>query len=98
MPPLKAKCQQLQHKTNKRIVLRIQLDNATPHREKEFVKLMEEELGKMGGMLTYQPPNTPLSNCEDSAIFPAVAKKGTALGGLLHNGKYLKGEKLWAVI
>ena len=98
LPPLKAIFQRLEREMNKRIVPRTQWDNATPHRESELMKLMKEELENVGGMMTFQPPNCPLTNCYNSAVFPAVAKKGTALGGLLNRGKYLECKRLWQVI
>ena len=60
--------------------------------------MVKEEFDRLGWFFTFQPPNFPLSNVDDAAIFPAVAKAGTALGGLLHHGRYLQGETLWDVI
>ena len=60
--------------------------------------LVKEEFDKRGWLTTFQPPNTPLSNELDAAVFPAVAKKGSAISGLLHQGRHLECEKLWKVI
>ena len=45
-----------------------------------------------------QPANTPLSNVMDAAIFPALAKVGTALQGIMNGGRYLQCEKIWEVL
>ena len=64
----------------------------------QLLTLIKEEFDWLGWMLTFQPPNSPPCNCDDSAVFPALAKKGTALGGLLHYEKYLECEELWGVV
>ena len=75
-----------------------QWDKATPHRERILLKMIAALFKSLGWVLTFQPPNSPLCNMLNLAIFPAVAKDGTSIGNLLHGGWYLQCEKLWQVI
>ena len=48
--------------------------------------------------MTPQPSNSPLTNTLDAAIFPALAKKGSALQGLANGGRYLKTDQVWEIL
>ena len=91
-------CQQLEVQYQMRIHCRNQWDNATPHTESLLKKVIEEEFGKRGWVWTMQPANSPLTNLMDAAIFPALAKKGSAIQGVRHHGRYLQCEKIWEVL
>ena len=93
-PELLALVQRLASKTGKRIHVRGQWDNATPHLEKMLLQLIVELFGQYGWEWTTQPPNTPLANVDDAAIFPAIAKDVTSLGGMTNGGRYLQCEQL----
>ena len=45
-----------------------------------------------------QPNNTPLSNTKDAAMFQALAKEVSAIGGLEIGGRQLAGDKLWEAL
>ena len=56
---------------------------------------MKKEFNNRGWELRNQPPNSPITNTKDSAMFPSMAKMLTAYQGM-HNGSYylLQGEEL----
>ena len=98
MPALMELSQRLATQLGKKIHVRGQWDNATPHRESGLLSLIGELFGEHGWEWTMQPANTPLSNVMDAAIFPALAKVGTALQGIMNGGRYLQCEKIWEVL
>ena len=98
MPPLLDIVQKIGHETGKRVHVRGQMDNAGPHVEKHFRRLIVDLFGEYGWEWTYQPSNFPLLNIKDAAIFPALAKDVSRIGGLMHGGQYLESDKLWAVL
>ena len=97
-PELLALVQRLASKTDKRIHVRGQWDNATPHVEKMLLRLIVELFGQYGWEWTTQPANTPLANAGDAAIFPAFAKDVALLGGMTNGGQYLQCEQLWETL
>ena len=97
-PKLKEFCQQLEHNLGKRIHVRGQWDNASPHTERAVVRLIEELFTAEGWVWTTQPSNSPLTNILDAAIFPALAKYVSSLQGLYNAGRYLQCERLWEFV
>ena len=98
MPELNALCRELEQRYNMRIYVRGQGDNATPHCEKVFVQHMRAIFDARGWDFTYQPPNSPTTNNCDAAVFPSMAKEGSALQGILNGSRYLNPDKLWEVL
>ena len=98
MPKLTDLGQQLEHKYNKTIYARGQWDNATPLVEKLLLRLIAELFGDLGWEWTTQPANNPLSNVEDAALFPTLAKCVSKIQGSLYEGRHLQCEKLWEVL
>ena len=98
VPALLELCQRLEHQYGMRMIVRGQGDNASPHVESKFMQLIAGEFTSRGWHWTTQPSNSPLCNVCDAALFPALAKQVSALGGLLHGGRYLHSEKLWEVL
>eukprot|EP00978_Attheya_sp_CCMP212_P014295 scaffold36374_cov58-Attheya_sp.AAC.1 len=68
-------------------------DNATPHQDGKL-----KEFQDANWLFHYQPPNSPLTNVQDAAVFPAMAKRVTETQGLFNKGRYLQGEALWDAI
>ena len=95
LPSMDALAQQLTVCTGKRIVMVKQWDNATPHMCKDLKKWMKKEFNNRGWELRNQPPNSPITNTKDSAMFPSMAKMLTAYQGLHNGSHYLQGEELW---
>ncbi|OEU05754.1 hypothetical protein FRACYDRAFT_258384 [Fragilariopsis cylindrus CCMP1102] len=95
LPAMDALAQQLTVRTGKRIVMVKQWDNATPHMCKHLKKWMKKEFNNRGWELRNQPPNSPITNTKDSAMFPSMAKMLTAYQGLHNGSHYLQGEELW---
>jgi len=98
MPSLNSLCQEIERDSNKRVWVRGQWDNVTPHIEKNLLKLIGDRFGEHGWVLTTQPPNSPLTNILDAAIFPAYAKEASALQGWERGGHYLHLSKLWEIV
>ncbi|OEU14225.1 hypothetical protein FRACYDRAFT_240759 [Fragilariopsis cylindrus CCMP1102] len=95
LPAMDVLAQQLTTRTGKRIVMVKQWDNATPHMCKNLKKWMKKEFNNRGWELRNQPPNSPITNTKDSAMFPSMAKMLTAYQGLHNGSHYLQGEELW---
>jgi hypothetical protein len=95
LPAMDALAQQLSTRTGKRIVMVKQWDNATPHMCKTLKKWMKKQFNNRGWELRNQPPNSPITNTKDSAMFPSMAKMLTAYQGLHNRSHYLQGEELW---
>ena len=91
-------CQQLELKTGKRIHVRGQWDNASPHVELALLACIAELFGELGWVWTTQPANSPLTNICDAAIFPALAKLVSSYQGILAGGRYLQTDVLWKLI
>eukprot|EP00984_Skeletonema_dohrnii_P003083 scaffold1033_cov109-Skeletonema_dohrnii-CCMP3373.AAC.1 len=91
-------CQELEAKLGKRIHVRGQWDNASPHTERLLLALIAELFGQYGWVWTTQPANSPLTNIMDAAIFPALAKMVSGLQGVLAGGRYLHCEVLWQLV
>ena len=72
-----------------------QWDNATPHMCKTLKKWMKKEFNQRGWELRNQPPNSPITDTKDSAMFPSMAKMLTAYQGLHNRSHYLQREELW---
>lgn len=91
-------CRDLETKLGKRIHVRGQWDNASPHTEHFLLALIAELFGEYGWVWTTQPANSPLTNIMDAAIFPALAKMVSGLQGVLAGGHYLHCEVLWQLV
>jgi hypothetical protein len=98
MPALKALCQRIEHQTGKRVHVRGQWDNASPHTEIGVLRLIASLFESLGWVWTMQPSNSPLTNVCDAAFFPAMAKDVSALQGILYGGRYMKEERLWEAV
>lgn len=92
---LKRQCQELELKLGKKIHVRGQWDNASPHTERALVGLIATAFGENGWVWTMQPANSPLTNIMDAAIFPALAKLVSAYQGYLNGGRYLQSHFQW---
>ena len=55
-----------------RAVVRYQMDNVGPHVEEQFSMRLGEEFHQRGWMLVPQPPNSPITNKKDAAIFNSL--------------------------
>jgi hypothetical protein len=96
LPDLQAMAQRAELETGKRVVIRYQWDNATPHIDgklKEFLQTQVED--RFRWMIKEQPSNSPLTNVQDAYLFPAMAKKVTEDQGLTNRSRILQGEALW---
>ena len=91
-------CQRIEHETGKKVHVRGQWDNASPHTEKNVLALIGNLFEQKGWVWTMQPPNSPLTNIMDAAIFPALAKLVSGYQGLHNGGRYLKGELLYEYV
>ena len=98
MPPLNQLCQQIEIESCCRVWVRGQWDNATPHVEKKLLDHIAFRFGERGWVFTQQPPNSPLTNIMDAAIFPSAAKEASALQGWQDGGRYLHTERLWQLM
>ena len=81
VPALEDVCREVGTETGCRVHVRGQWDNAGPHKEKNLMKHIDTVFGERGWVFTTQPPNTPLSNIKDKAIFLSMAKKASATQG-----------------
>ena len=90
-----ALAQQLTTPTEKTIVMVKHWDNATPHMCKTLKKWMKKEFYTRGWELRNQPPNSPITNTTDSAMFPSMAKILTAYQAMHNWSHYRQGEVLW---
>ena len=90
--------QRLEHETGRRIHVRGQWDNASPHVEKAVLQLIVELFWEYGWEWGTQPTNTPLTNTWDAAMFPALAKMVSKIEGLTNGGRQLAGKKLWEAL
>ena len=61
MPPLLDIVQKIGHETGKRVHVRGQMDNAGPHVEKHFRRLIVDLFGEYGWEWTYQPSNSQVA-------------------------------------
>ena len=98
MPPLHQLCRQIEMESGCRVWVRGQWDNATPHVEKKLLSHIAVRFGERGWVFTQQPPNSPLTNIMDAAIFPSAAKEASALQGWQDGGRYLHTERLWQLM
>ena len=98
MPALEDLSRKVETESGCRVHVRGQWDNASPHKEKKLVRLLDALFGERGWVFTTQPPNTPMSNIKDAAIFPSMAKEASATQGWLYGGQYLHTDKLWEVM
>ena len=66
----------VESETGKKAVIVYQWDNARPHTDETLVTYLQEEVFQPNGwFFRPQPPNSPITNVQDSTIFPAMAKK-----------------------
>ena len=66
--------------------------------DKSVIRLIVELFAECGWEWWTQPANTPLSNIMDAAMFPALAKAVSKIGGLTNGGRYLQGNQLWEAL
>lgn len=85
-------------KMNKKIVVVNQDDNASSHREDQFLEYMKMELSNRGGILAPQPPNSPTTNVLNDYVFPSMSKLASTAQGLKNGGRTLKEEQLWSIV
>ena len=80
----------------KKLVVRYNTDGAGPHTDSVLLKFLHEEMElKRGWIITRQPPNSPITNTNDSTIFPSLSKQLSNYQGIKHNSHRINGEMLW---
>ena len=77
-----------------RAVVRYQMDNAGPHIEEHFSRRLQSEFEQRGWMLVPQPPNSPITNIKDAAIFPSLSKKVSSIQATIYHNKVLENDEI----
>lgn len=95
LPKFDAIAEELSRELNKKIVIRYQHDNASPHVEKQFKQWLEQQFAQRDWFIANQPPCSPTCNVNDAYLFPGLSKKVTRTQGVDFSGRTLKKEELW---
>ncbi len=98
LPNLKQLAMEVERDTNKRVVVRYQMDGAGPHQDAGLQDFLRNKFDSHEWILKSQPAQSPLTNIDDFCIFPAMSKMVTNKQGNSNASKVLQTEQLWDFI
>lgn len=95
IPKLDELCNQLEEQLGCRVIVRYQLDGAGPHNDAKLNQYINHEFDRRGWLFRKQPPNSSLTNVNDTWLFPAFSKKIIEQQGVNFGSRILEPEQLW---
>lgn len=76
------------------VVIVLQEDNAGPHNSKKYNRQMDILFEEKGWVRFNQPPQSPVTNVHDAAIFPMLSKLVSRIQAVMFGGRLLVGDEL----
>lgn len=102
IPAIQEKLVNVYNKTTdgktRRVVIVLQEDNAGPHSNKKYNQQMDLLFENEGWVRFNQPPQSPVTNVHDAAIFPMLSKLMSRIQAVLFGGRIIVGEELKSAV
>jgi hypothetical protein len=98
IPRLDEISHELETSTGKRVIVRYQMDNATPHVCATLKNFILAEFDERNWQLKYQPSNSPVTNVKDDYVFPALSKQVSQEQVLSNNNRVYNPDDLWTAV
>ena len=100
IPRLEKKAQEFEAlNPGKKLLIKYQFDGAGCHNDKTLHNFIHYEFViKRGWILVLQPPNSPILNTKDAALFPMLSKDVTTQQGIQHKSHAVSTENIWKLV
>ena len=75
--------------------MRYTIDNAPGHIDAPFWDLLMKWFNEQGWVVRRQPPNSPMINVHDAALFPSLSKTVSKNQAFKYQSRHMRGNELW---